>query len=140
MNADISFGYADGGHACCIIKYQGMEFVGEATCHPEDKDFESERIGLTIAEARANIKVLQFIRKFEIKPQLKILNHLYTNMKTSTHFTPDSYEAKMLRSQINALKKELEMIENDIKYEKKFVKDYIDGKNKMHQRLRAKNM
>ena len=61
-------------------------------------------------------------------------------MKTSTHFTPDSYETKMLRSQINALKKELEMIENDIKYEKKFVKDYIDGKDKMHQRLRAKNM
>jgi hypothetical protein len=137
LKGNTEYNYAD-GYAVYIITYNGYRFVGEAICHPDDKDFESERVGLTIAETRANIKVLQFIRKFEIKPQLKILNHLYANMKTSTHFTPDSYEAKMLRSQIHAIEKELAILNNDIIYEKKFIKDYTEGKDKMYQRLRAK--
>ena len=97
MDHNISFGYAQGS-ACCIIIYNGFEFVGEAQCHPDDMDMESERTGLCIAEARAMIKVMRFKRDYEIAPQLKILNHLYSNMSTSKYFNPKSYEAKMLRN------------------------------------------
>lgn len=139
MNENIIFNYdKESGFAQCLIKYNGVYCDGEARCHPDDMDFESERIGLTIAEARANIKVLRFMRDYEIKPQLKILNHLYSNMKSSTYYNPKSYEAKMLRSQIHAIEKELATINNGIADERKFVKDYIDGKEKFHQRLRAK--
>ena len=102
-------------------------------------DFESERVGLTIAEARANIKVLRHMRDCEVKPQLKILNHLLSNMKTSKSYNPISYEAKMLRSQIRTIEKELATISNAIADEQKFIKDYIDGKDKMYKRLRAKS-
>ena len=76
MLKDIEYKYGEGS-AVCIIKYNGYDFVGRADCHPDDEDFESERVGLTIAESRANIKVLRHIRNCEIKPQLKILKHLF---------------------------------------------------------------
>ena len=94
---NIEYGYINGS-AVCIIIYNGYRFVGEATCHPDDLDFESERVGLTIAEARANLKVLRHMRDCEIKPQLKILNHLFSNIQSSTHFNNYSYETKMIRS------------------------------------------
>lgn len=127
------------GNAVYIIEYNGYRFVGEATCHPDDLDFESERVGLTLAESRANIKVLRHIRDCEVKPQLKILNHLYGNMRTSKYYNPNSYEAKMLRNQIRAIEKELVIINNGIADEQKFIKDYIEGKDKLYKRLRAKS-
>ena len=138
LKENTEYGYVDGS-AVYIITYNGYRFVGEATCHPDDMDFESERVGLTIAEARANIKVLTHMRDCELKPQLKILNHLYSNMRTSTHYNPISYEAGMLRSQIRAVEKELAAINNGIADERKFVQDYINGKDKMYKRLRAKS-
>lgn len=133
-----NYGYVNGS-AVYIIEYNGYRFVGEATCHPDDLDFESERVGLTIAEARANIKVLRHMRDCEVKPQLKILKHLYDNMRSSTHYNHYSYEAKMLRSQIRAIENELATVNNGIADERKFIKDYIDGKEKMYKRLRAKS-
>ena len=127
------------GQARCLMYYNGMTFEGGAKCHPDDMDFESERVGMTIAEARATKKVLRFIRDHELKPQLKILNHLYSNMRTSTHYNPISYEAKMLRSQIRAVEKELAAINNDLADERKFLSDYIQGKDKLYKRLRAKS-
>lgn len=127
------------GSAVYTIRYNNIIFTGRATCHPEDMDFESERVGLTIAESRANIAVLRHIRDYELKPQLKILNHLYANMKTSKHYDPKSYEAKMLRSQIRALEKELATVNNGIADEQKFNKNYISGKDKLYKRLRDKN-
>ena len=133
-----NYGYTN-GKAIYIIEYNGYRFVGEATCHPDDLDFESERVGLTLAESRANIKVLRHMRDCEVKPQLKILNHLYSNMKTSKYYNPNSYEAKMLRSQIRAIENELTTIKNGIADEQKFIKDYIEGKDKLYKKLRAKN-
>ena len=138
LKENTEYGYVDGS-AVYTITYNGYRFVGEATCHPDDKDFESERVGLTIAEARANIKVLRHMRNCEVKPQLKILNHLLSNMKTSKSYNPISYEAKMLRSQIHTIEKELATINNAIADEQKFIKDYIDGKDKMYKKLRAKS-
>ena len=138
LKENTEYGYVDGS-AVYIITYNGYRFVGEATCHPDDLDFESERVGLTIAEARANIKVLRNMRDCEVKPQLKILKHLYDNMRSSTHHNAYSYEAKMMRSQIHVIERELATINNAIADEQKFIKDYIDGKEKMYKRLRAKS-
>ena len=44
----------------------------------------------------------------------------------------------MLRSQIRAVEKELTAIKQDIADEKKYLKEYIDQKEKMYQRLRAR--
>lgn len=138
MSYKNNYSYSE-GNARFAINYHGQVFIGTAKCHPEDRDFESARVGLTIAEARANIEVLRHIRECELRPQLKILNHLYANIKTSKHYNPTSYEAKMLRSQIRALEKELTTLNNEIADEQKFIRDYISGKDKLYRRLRDKN-
>lgn len=125
------------GDSVFIIYYKNQIFKGEAFCHSEDSDMESERVGLTIAEARANIAVMRFIRDFEIKPQLKILQHLYSNMQNSKYYNSKSYESKMLRKQIGVIRKELTAINNDIADEQQFIKDYINGKDTLYKKLRG---
>lgn len=137
QNSDHYFN--ENGLSVFNIYYKDKKFTGQAQCAKEDEDMKSERTGLTIAEAKAAIKLLIFIRDYEIKPQLNILNHLYGNMTTSKYFNSNSYEARMIRSQIRAIEKELATINNDLADERKFLKDYIEGKEKMYQKLRAKN-
>lgn len=140
MSKNMIFDYdKETGTARCLIKYNGIYYDGEAHCHPNDMDFESERVGMTIAEIRAHIKVLSFIRDCEIKPQLRILKHLYSNIKTSKYHNSKSHESIMIRSQIRTLEKELAAINYDIIDERKYLKDYVAGKDKLYKKLRAKS-
>ena len=134
----VSYAYND-GVASYQINYKGYQFLGVAQCHSEDMDFANERVGLTIAEARAVIKVLRFVRDTEIAQQIKILKHLYSNIETSRFHNPKSHESRRIRSQIRALERELEAINNAIADEKHLIKDYNYGKDKLYKRLRAKN-
>lgn len=138
MKYQSNYTYQDGVSRFYIV-YNKNTFVGQSQCHPEDMDFESERVGLTIAEARANIALMRHIRDNEIKPQLKILKHLYDTTSFSTKHNPKSHETKMLRRMIKDLENELATTNNAIADERKFVKDYIDGKEKLYQRIRDKN-
>lgn len=88
----------------------GNIFVGSAQCHPDDKEFMSEKIGYEIAEIRASLNMIRYIRDTETKPQLKILNHIFSNMKTSKQFNSRSYEASMVRRQIHILQADLAAI------------------------------
>ena len=127
------------GYARCLMICNGQAFEGGAKCHPDDMDMVSERTGCCIAEARAYIKALRFKRDHEIQPKLDILRHLYSNMRSSKKYNPKSYEAQMIRSQLRALEKELDTVNNDIVEEKKYLKEYIQKKDAFYQRLRAKN-
>lgn len=138
MDKNIKFEYCN-GTATCHIEYKNMTFTGTAQCHPDDMDFESERTGCYIAETRAVIKVLRFQRDFEIKPALNILNHLHSNMKTSKHYNPKSYEVKMIHSQIHVLEKELAVINSELAIERTNLSVYLNEKEKIYTRLRAKN-
>lgn len=127
------------GYARCLMIYNGQAFEGGAKCHPDDMDMISERTGCCIAEARAYIKALRFKRDHEIQPKLDVLRHVYNNMQTSKYFNSKSYEAKMLRSQIGVIEKELAAVNQDLAEEKKYLKEYIDKKDKFYKRLRARN-
>lgn len=137
MFHNFTYGY-NNGIAVYKIKYKRKIFSGTAHCHPDDRDMESERVGLTVAESRANIKVLTYIKENELEPQLKILNHVYANMKSSKYFNPKSYETKSLRRQIHILQNELNVINKNLVEEKKFLKDYVKGKEKIYKKIRAK--
>ena len=126
MSKNIYFSY-DNGISTCTIVYKNKKFTGTAICHPDDADFESDKTGLSIAEARAAIKILQY-QKQEIKNQLHILIHLWGNMRTSKHYNPKSYEACMIKSQIRALESNISMIDSQITDEKKYLKSYNDKK------------
>ena len=96
----------------------------------------SKLTGQTIAEYRATIKYLQFIRDCELQPQLKALKQLYYSMNHSKYFSPKSYEAKMLYRQINILQEDLKENKYLIDFTKAQLEAYIVGKEHDHQQLR----
>lgn len=134
----INFNYK-AGISTCDIEYKGHHFIGKAVCHTDDLDFESERTGLCIAEARAQIKVMKFKRNFELKPKIAAITHLLNTMERSTKYNENSYESKMIRRQLHTLKKQLTTINNDIDEEEKYLNEYITQKEKLYQKLRGRN-
>lgn len=127
------------GLAFFNIEYKGMRFTGEAHCHPDDMDMESERTGLTIAEARAHIKLKKFQKRFEIEPIVNTYRHILKNIQSSKNHNPKAYESCMLRSQLAYWESQLAEINADIADEKKYLQEYIDQKDKLYRKLRARN-
>lgn len=137
-NYEIDYEYAY-GTSCVMIVYKDQAFFGKAECHPDDKDMESERTGLTIAEARAYIKMKKFIKRHEIEPVIAAYKHLLKNIESSKHHNPRAYESCMIRSQLAHWENKLEEINTDIADEERSLQDYIKQKDKLYQKLRARN-
>ena len=129
----------DHGNSLFIIYYKDQVFIGEAYCHSDDMDMESERTGLTIAEARAQIKLKKFQKRFEIEPVVNAYRHTLKNIQSSTHHDPKAYESCMLRSQLAHWEDKLAEIAADIADEEKYLKEYIIQKDKLYRKLRARN-
>ena len=128
----------DSGVTRCFTTRGDKLYLGAAICHDDDRDMISEYTGCEIAETRANIEMLKDIRDSEIIPALKAIKHLQSCIETSKYFNKKSYESRMIRRQVCKLENDLERINNSIKSEKEFLKDYIAKKEKIYQRLRAK--
>lgn len=126
----------DTGTAFSTIFYKNYTFTGEAHCHPDDKDMMSKLTGQTIAEYRATLKYLRFIRDCELQPQLKSLKQLYYSMNHSKYFDPKSYEAKMLYRQINHLTEDLKENKYLIDLTKSQLEAYLVTKERDHKQLR----
>lgn len=124
------------GKAFCVMIYKGNKFYGSAHCHKDDKDFMSEITGCTIAEARAKIKVMQHIKNNEIKPALTTLYHIISSFESNSRYDPECPEYKFIWRQINVNEEELTKIRSSIADEKKFLKEYIDQKEKNYEKLR----
>ena len=122
--------------ATCTLFYKNYEFTGIANCHPDDKDMMSKLTGQTIAEYRATLKYLRFIRDCELQPQLKSLKQLYYSMNYSKYFNPKSYEVKMLYRQINQLTEDLKENKYLIDLTKSELKAYLTTKERDHKQLR----
>ena len=134
-----SYNYeTQGNETICTIIYDGLEFVGKAKCHPDDMDYYSEITGSTIAEARAQQKVLKHVKNNIIIPQLKIIKHIYCNFNTSTHIDKTSKPYKIIKKQYFELEEELKQIKQDIKDNQIFIYNYLKGKDKIYTRLRNK--
>ena len=127
------------GKSYFYIERNGITMCGEAKCHPDDTDMMSERTGLTIAEARAYIQMLKAKKKYEIQPKIDVLRHLLTNIQSSKRHDPKAYESCMLRSQLAHWEGQLAEINADITDEEKYLKEYIDQKDKLYRKLRARN-
>lgn len=115
-------------------------FSGMSTCHEEDSQFKSQSFGETIAMYRATIQFLRYVRDTEIKPQLAILEHLYSNMQTSKQFNPKSYEAQMLHRQICIQRNSLASTKEEIRILKDAIKENIKVKEQFNNLIRAKEI
>ena len=124
------------GTATCTLFYKNYEFTGVANCHPDDQDMMSKLTGQTIAEYRATLQYLRFIRDCELQPQLKALKQLYYSINHSKYFNPESYEATMLYRQINHLTEDLKENKYLIDLTKSELEAYLTTKERDHKQLR----
>lgn len=128
----------DNGHATCSVQDKmGRVFKGEAWCSDQDKDFESELTGCTIAEYRAQIAAATTYRN-DLRIKLSALNQLYYSMKHSSHFNPKSYEARMLYKQINLTKSDLDIAIHQLAVLKLELFDFINDKEIFYKKVRER--
>ena len=111
------------------------EFVGQAHCHNKDNDMMSEKVGCIIASARARIAMCQYLKREETI-RCKALIHFYSLINHSKRSNPDSYEVKMLLKQIQSHREAIKAIDEYIEIERKTLKEYIDEKDNMYQKIR----
>ena len=110
---------------------------GIAECHPDDKEFMSERTGGAISEYRAMIDLCKKIIQDELKPGLAALKHLKGTMAISKNYNPNSYEAKRLDKEIKNIQKEIEDTKEMIQITSIDLTNYINLKK--HLKEQAKN-
>lgn len=108
-----------------IFDEDGKSFTGKAKCHPDDYEFESEKVGFTIAGYRALIKIGNYHIKHVIKPVLKAFQDLYDSMLTSKHFNPKSYEAKRIHKTIKTYKLDMDTWIEGIKSSEAELQGYL---------------
>ena len=124
----ITFNYnKDTGYAHCEIKYDNTIFTGDAKCLPEDKDFESERTGCFIAEIKANIKKLKYIRN-NLRKELKGLTNFQKRLECCKNYDKNSFETKRLRKEIYIYREQIEALSSAIEDEEKYLVKYVNEK------------
>lgn len=129
--------YEEDRQAICKLHTKYGTFTGIASCHPDDEDMMSEKVGCEIAYSRAAIESLKYERDNVIKPSLKALKQLYYSMNRSKRFNPKSYEYKMLKRQIECWEFDLAVISDMIDTERTWIRDYINTKEALYQNIRA---
>ena len=123
--------------SCAIILDDILHGFGIAQCAPEDNDVISERVGMHIAELRAQINLLQNFKNYELRPGLKVLKHLRSTMINSKQHDSESYERKRLNIEIRNTEKDIADINNAINQVKQNLYDYINLQERITQRIRS---
>lgn len=129
--------YEEDRQAICKLHTKYGTFTGIASCHPDDEDMMSEKVGCEIAYSRAAIESLKYERDNVIKPSLKALKQLYYSMNRSKRFNQKSYEYKMLKRQIECWEFDLAVINDMIDTERTWIRNYINTKEALYQNIRA---
>ena len=117
------------------IHYANLTFTGDAYCCEEDAKHFNTNIGFTIAEFRALIKYLKYIKNIELNQELKAYKSLYYSMKNSKHFNKKSYEAIMLFRKLNRTAQTIQDVRDEIEELQQQLKDYINSINKTIERV-----
>ena len=136
-NNKINFTYNTDGYTICYLYYDGKEFVGKTFCYPEDMDFQSEKTGCFIAECKANIKKLKYI-KSKLIEEINTLTKTENILKSCKYYNPEHFESKRLHKIISQKSAELEELKNCIKDEEEYLHKYIQDKDAFYKKIRAK--
>ena len=127
------------GTAICTLKNPttNKEYIGIASCHDDDLDMCSEKVGCEIALRRATIEVYKDMRDIR-KAELQALKQLFYSINMSKKYNAHSYEARMLKRQIKIKESDLALAKELLEEERKNLKEYLDSKDLMYQSIRAR--
>lgn len=110
-------------------------YFGETQCYPEDFDVESKLIGQHIAAERALIQAMMGAVQ-DMKKEFKVLRQFYYTINHSKKYNPKSYEAYMLKRQLNKRETNIKLVQQAIDEKRKCLYEYIQDKDKTHKLLR----
>lgn len=125
------------GNAKYIYRYKQHEFVGEATCHEDDKDFEARMVGLDLAESRAYLQFLR-VRREELLVRYETLKGFYQHLTNDNSFDIESSYAAKMRKEIQETYADLQDCRNGIKFLPRAMDSKIKNREDLYQKLRAK--
>lgn len=141
MKEPIEYWDEEHGLSRCMIPYVtsgGVELmgIGLAECDPEDEEFKSHLTGGIIAQTRAEIDLIKQINKYEIRPAIAALKHVYCTMTHSKKYNPKSYEAIRLKKEIAHLMDEFDENKQLIKELQAQLKTYIEDKDNFYKKIK----
>lgn len=126
----------DNNCAVCVITGEGgTKYYGRAYCHPDDKEFASEKTGLTIAELRAQIDFLTDYKN-KLTIEYKALKQLYYSINLSKQFNEKSYEAKALKRHMKMKEYDIVIASTTLKETKEALKNFISAKEGFYKKIR----
>ena len=141
INAPVHFiekKFLNEGDNIAIIRYQGEEYHGAASCHEDDEDFYSDKIGKTIAHMRA-MKNAMIAERDNAKRDWKTLKHAYDNamqnipMEKRLNCHEDNFLMAVYKAE-NRYKK----YSNYVKEINKEIISYLNDQNKVIDFLKRK--
>ena len=111
-----------------VINVDGFEYCGKAHLHPDDKDFESELVGYTIAHIRAIKKALITCRDVaEIEYQ--IANQILTDIMQNQD--PEKVDPTFkLRKKVYHTKKVWNDYQEAVRTTQEALKNYLNNQDK----------
>ena len=111
-----------------VINVDGFEYCGKAHLHPDDKDFESELVGYTIAHIRAIKKALITCRDVaEIEYQ--IANQILTDLMQNQD--PEKVDPTFkLRKKVYHTKKVWNDYQEAVRTTQEALKNYLNNQEK----------
>jgi hypothetical protein len=125
------------GLMTCKLFGKDGEFIGTATCHPEDEDFKSQLTGGFIAEMRADIAYLKHQRDNQLKPAIKELLHVLSILEAKKERSPEV--EKVIHRELKNKQEELKNMKQRLKESRIGLSNYLAAKEEYHNKLRAKN-
>lgn len=126
---------AETGVATCTLTYQGAKFIGKAQCHVQDRDFCSEKTGLSIAEKRAMLKLCKRLKN-DTRIRYEALERLYKILSNNGKIDPDSYEVNIVYHEMLNFKTEYILYKEAIKSLYQELNEFISNKATIYSILR----
>lgn len=119
----------------CIIRTDNKQIYGfgKSKIHPDDIEFQSEIVGKNIALSRARLDALIGLR-YNLETEYNIKKSMYNDILREYGIAILTFN--LWRNNIEKTKKRLERVNQAIKKERKYLKDYLFGLNKAHSSIR----
>ena len=125
-----------------MIEYNNTKIYGHSSCHPDDLDFQSEKVGYNIAYKRAIISCLEF-QTYTAETEWKHLKTVYSNVIMNHEDNPEVIDPTgRMKAALYRAEKHYHQFKNARDMARKDLKNYLEAQARVVdslRRQRAKN-
>ena len=138
---DSHYDKEDGGIACVRIATECGYFEGYAFLHPDDEQYESEFLGLEVAEMRATIEYYEKKLHF-LNTRLLALYDIAKDIRSNPQYDSEHFEYQIIQKRIRQNEEQKEIYKEYIKDIKEAIKTKLEAHtifiNKINKKIKEK--